>query len=295
MGALRIALGYDTERPYGALSRSPRGVEFRERKLAFVQKLTGLLDAEEIPRTFFLLGDFLDHCLDHYTHEQLREIFSPHNPLNDLQQHSYSHDAFRPIPGRPDKIPVAPEAFVADVERATELTERVLGVRTIGLRTPLGYDRDLSDGVGKIVLQGLATAGFTFVSSYLRSTESLCSPFTPDRQPHTYRAAGHPGMVEIPTQGWQDAVFSKEKVHVETGKDWTLAEITAHYTGLLEAANSNAGDSPYIALCLHPWAVMEYDSQLTMHRAMIAAGRAQNAVFVSYKQVAEEVLAREPH
>src|SRR3989338_9881082 len=145
MGTKILSLGFDTERPYGELAITPKGDDFRKRQVGFVQKINQVYDSEEVPRTFFILGHYLDSCLRNFDEDFLRLVYNRLNPLVEIQQHSYSHPIFRAVKGREDKTVVTPKEFAEDLQKAGVTLERILGVSPDGLRTPLGYHHDLSD------------------------------------------------------------------------------------------------------------------------------------------------------
>jgi len=294
MSNIKLSFGYDTERPFGQLALTPEGETLRTRQVQTVRNIIKTFDHEEVPRTFFILGQYLERCQPQFSAEELREIFDKTNTLNDIQQHSYSHPVFRKLAARADKIPVTTAEFLKDLEKANQIIEETLGVKPTGLRTPLGYHCDLSD-MPELV-NGLAGMGFYFISSDLRSTDSIEAKLLADRQPHTYAHIGQPGLVEIPSSGWQDVIFTVEKSKAYlNGKIFSPDEIVQHYTGLFSQAKEMAksmpeGNAVYVSLCLHPWAVMEYDPKLEIHKRVIDAARNKDIEIVSYRAVADAVL-----
>jgi len=288
--SIKLSFGYDTERPYGKLAETAEGDAFREKQIAFVRKLSCFLDTERIPRTHFILGNYLDCCQRTFSRETLRDIFNNDNPLLELQQHSYSHPVFRPTQ-EGDKSAVSTEEFVADVERASDTIEIILGRRPTGLRTPRGYDRDLSDRVD--ILAGLANVGIQYVSSNLRSATNIDGPYTPERQPHTYLHVGYPEIVELPSHGWQDAIFAPEHARKFLGRDPdTLEQVVQHYESLFkqaEALTETTGKKAYISLCMHPWCIMQWDANLDIHKRIIELGSNLGVEFVTYGAIADEV------
>lgn len=290
MQNVKLALGYYAERPYGRFAETSEGKASRPKQLDFQRKLFGFLDKEGAPRTVFILGDFLEKCLYDFRRKDLRELYDKDNRLNDIQQHSYSHAAFRPIRGENARV-VTVEEYLADLEKANHVIEGVLSVKSVGLGTPYGYHHDLSD-VPEL-LEGLGRMGFLYVSSDLRRESSLDAPLTGERQPHTYGNVGISHIVEIPSHGWQDAVFTAEKSQRILGRKPDDAEtILRHYAGLLGKAAGMAEDDKtvYVALCLHPWAIMEYDPDLKIHRKLIGEARERRIEIVSYKKIAEETV-----
>ncbi|HYD03350.1 MAG TPA: polysaccharide deacetylase family protein [Alphaproteobacteria bacterium] len=286
-----LSFGYDDERPYGNLADTDKGREFRSRKMDFMEQLNQMFDDYNCPRTFFILGQYLDKCTETVNISRLREIYNKDNSKIDIQQHSYSHPAIRKIAGRDDKIPMNAKEFAADITKASNTIESIIGVRPYGLRTPLGYPHDLSD-LPELVNE-LRNAGITYVSSDLRSIsdwpeDTLNGPLTKNRQPHNYKNIGVPELIEIPSHGLQDVVFTEEMSMRFLGvHPWPENKIFDHYNDIL--IQSDKIDAPVVsvALCLHPWAVMEYDKNLNIHKELITSAKDKGFEIKSYSQVAD--------
>ena len=96
-----LSLGFDTERPYGVMADTEEGRVFRAKQLDFVKSLSNTLDFEGVQRTFFILGEYFDKCLNEsggdYSSEDLKSIFMSHTYLAEIQQHSYSHHIIKEI------------------------------------------------------------------------------------------------------------------------------------------------------------------------------------------------------
>lgn len=93
-----------------------------------------------------------------------------------------------------------------DVGRASDIMERVLGVRPIGLAGPLGYYRGLSDRPD--LLEVLHELGVRFTRTFTRNARDW-SPLSFETQPFAYDAQGFSDMIEIPGQGWPDVVLKE--------------------------------------------------------------------------------------
>lgn len=294
---ITLSLGYDTERPHSSWATTEQGHRLRLRQLDLVERLGAMLDELEAPRTHFLLGDYLARCAERVPGTRLRSIYDRSNPLVDLQQHTYSHVCVRRIARREGDEIVSSEQFGADVRRASRVIREILGVQPCGLRTPKGYAEDLSS-MPEVVGE-LARAGIRYVSSDLRSqpdgaTENFEGRLSRERQPHTYAGIGFAGIVELPSHGQQDVIFTRsiaERVH--GGAPAEGAEILAHYTGLFDQAERLAagGRDVHIGLCLHPFAVMEYDPTLEIQRAIVERARERGVEVVSYHEAARRTLA----
>lgn len=294
MGEVLLALGYDTERPYGALAETEEGKKLRKRQLAFVRKLIETLDSEAVPRTFFILGNYLERCLDDYSCDDLKEIYDKGNSLNELQQHSYSHLVFRHIQGMEGRRVVSQGEFAEDIKRASAVLDDILDVKPNGIRTPVGYHHDLTDMPEIIAF--LASWGFRYVSSDLRSETTFEGALILERQPHSYGHIGYSGMLEIPSVSWQDTVFTeygrtKYKTWCPHNID-NADDIVRYYKKLFSQAEKMAKteSAVFLPLCLHPWAVMEYDSKLEVHKRILNAARDHSIKIIFYGDIAEGFL-----
>lgn len=287
MAPVILSLGYDTERPYGSLADTTEGDLFRAQKIAFVNRLSHVLDSQGVPRTHFILGHFLDRARRTFSESSLREVFSPAaHPLIEIGQHSYSHPIIKATT-EGDKTPIDPQSFLEDVKRANRTIEQILGVRPCGIRTPRGYEQNLSD-LPEVVM-GLSNAGFSYVSSWLRGNNTILAPLTLERQPRRYESVS-PSLVEMPSHGWQDAAFLEEFKARNLG---TSDDALQHYTALLDHARSidNGNNPVFVSLCLHPWAVMRWDPNLEIHKRIVAKAHAVDARILTYMQAANESLA----
>jgi hypothetical protein len=281
-----LSLGFDTERPHGALAGTEQGKIFRRKQLAFIGKMNERFDQAGVPRTHFILTSYLEGCRDDVGQALLRETYRKDHPLQELQQHSHSHGFMEPLPGVNRPVLTAQE-YTADLRRASELLEEILGVKPTGLRTPYGYESDLAHRPD--ILCGLCDIGLTYVSADLGRKDTLEGSFTAERQPHTYGHVGFPDLVEVPAHGLQDVAFTQEKAKQLFGKDQapTAAEAFRHYKALLEQADRAQTERIFVALCLHPWAVMEYDPELDLLLRITDTARSKGFSLLSYGQVAD--------
>jgi|GEM_PF-4386292 len=288
MNRFTLSFGYDTERPYGRFAGSPEGKEFRKRQLDYLFRMKETAGREEISRTLFILGHYLEKCLDDVGLNTIREIFDKEDTLMDLQQHTYSHPVFREIYGRDNKEVVSPENFVEDMKKGHQVVSEILDINLTGLRTPVGYPRDLSDL--PVILEGLHRLGYRFVSSDLKTETGWEGPLTQERLPHPYAAAGYTEIIETPSHGPLDVVFTKEKAlqfyqrEPERGR-----QILDRYLTLLAEAGKLASEagSVSVCLCLHPWAAMEYDPDFELLLSLADAARKKGFGVITYKQAAE--------
>lgn len=288
MSHLFLALGFDDERPYGKAAEGADGERFFLKKAEFTQQMNKRFDAAEVPRTHFLLGRYIEECRQYFGKAPLADMYVTQSPYLELQQHSYSHRPFRPLDGVSQPI-MSPVEFVGDVLHANQTLQEILDITPTGLRTPYGYAQDLADQ--RTVLQGLRAAGITQVSSHLRSgaDSAVIGPNLRDGQPHSYGHVGYSDIVEVPSHGLQDVVFTREKVAALLGRDTvhTSQEIVEHYTQLLDEAKTIEAARTSVALCLHPWAVMEYDPKVDVLMQIVDSARDRGFQMVSYGQMAD--------
>ena len=290
MANVNISFGYDTERPYGDWAKTSQGAEFRIKQLEFLRRLNTLFDSYSAPRTFFILGDYLEQSEKEVGSEKLRTIFDVNNKLNDIQQHTFSHPLLKTLKELPDRKPISQEYFLEDVKKADQTIKQILGVTPKGLRTPIGYPEDLSDSPE--IINGLRSLGLPYVSSWLRTEDFFGAPVSLQRQPFLYPNA----LVEIPSAGWYDLLFTQEKSQQLLHKNpKTEEEIKKYYLGLLYEAKllaEKTNKTVYIPLCLHPWAAMEYDPELNIHKFILDYCKKENIEVVSYSQIVEELISK---
>jgi peptidoglycan/xylan/chitin deacetylase (PgdA/CDA1 family) len=221
----------------------------------------------------------------------LSDMYLTGSPHLELQQHSYAHAPFRPLPNvsQPE---MTPTQFGLDVIKANRVLNDVLGMTPTGLRTPYGYSYDLF--TMPELLNMLRVAGINYVSSHLRSGEdsAVMGPSVAEGQPHTYAGRGYSDIVEVPSHGYQDVVFTEGKKSL-IGREavHTADEIVQHYARLLDNAIEisiiEEDTHVSVALCLHPWAVMEYDPHVEVLMRIVDKARDKGFKVVSYGQMAD--------
>ena len=191
----RFLLGYNIEssdwsRP-GTLVQFLRAAVSLHKELAF-------------PCTFFVRGQSLEEHPD-----DVRRARDECGDLFDFQQYTYSglplktvcqddHRSMTVFPGG------ALRQCRDDVTRASDLMERVLAARPIGLCGPLGYYRGLSDRPDLLAI--VRYLGIRFTRTYARNSRDY-SPLAFETQPFRYAPQGFPDILEIPGQGWPDCIL----------------------------------------------------------------------------------------
>jgi peptidoglycan/xylan/chitin deacetylase (PgdA/CDA1 family) len=252
-----ILIGYDTETGAvgEALSRMPESPNYASHRLALepdtcakaLALLTRIHDEEGVPATIFICGRTLLHSLDAVREANATGIF-------DVQQHTFSHVAFRdieyaPRPGILARIPASPiEALREEVAWTSTLVERYLGHPVVGIRTPFGYYRGLRERPD--LLEVLRVAGIRYVTSWGRN-EQNGNP-TPWVQPFAYAEEGYPDILEIPFQHWLDVVWF-DTYGFDSG-----AGLLQSLRGAVDEVAD--GDLVYGA-CFHDWVALASDEE----------------------------------
>lgn len=301
-----LSLGFDDERPYGDLARTQEGQEYRLKKLDFIHRMNVTLNREGVPRTHFILGDYIDQCVEHVGEKFVQDVYyltfdedgnnkGTKEGLLELQQHTYSHLVVMQQKGLEGKVISTPTEFEEDVKQASKVMKRVFDVDPTGIRIPYGYSKDLTEVPS--LLWTLFSLGFKYVSTDYRLDNSLVTPLSTHRQPHMYD--GVTELVEIPGTGPQDVIYTEEKAQfLLNRKADSPKKINKHFRRLIKTADKIIGKQgstmPYlhIGLCLHPWAMMEYDSQLNHLSNWIDLARDNGFEILSYNQMATEVAKK---
>lgn len=156
------------------------------------------------PCTFFVRGQLLESNADDFrrARDELAE-------LGDFQQCTYSCLPLKTVCQEgPKGLSIYPAGTPRqcrdDIARASDLMEKTLGARPVGVAGPLGYFRGLSDRPD--LLEILDTLGIRFTRSWTRNARDT-HPLAFETQPFRYEAQGFPTIVEIPGQGWPDDVL----------------------------------------------------------------------------------------
>lgn len=202
-------------------------------------------EALGVTGTLFVCGRTLLHALP--TLERARA-----HPLMHIQQHTYSHILFKDDTWRGGLFPEAPrEALQHELAATSALLKSHLGVDCIGLRTPHGYFRGLTDRKDQLEL--LDEAGIEFVSSWGRNAEND-NPSPLDVQPFWYDDQGFPEILELPFQHWLDG-FWFEEYGIDRGREFLEV--------LKEGIDEIVEKDLVYGACFHEWAMLRYDEEGT--------------------------------
>jgi len=230
-----------------------------------------------------------------YDKDVIKTALDPKNQLVEIADHSYSHNIVRHISNRPDKIPLTPKQVSDEFSKNSLIFDEILDIKNInGFRTPLGHFNGLQ---GKFeLLDHIVKAGMSYISSDLRGkNESLLAPLRNNegriRQPYRYEN----GLLEIPSIGWQDVVFSQreyiekfEKLPNDLPQDYD--GIIKYYRDLFEDAREitkNTKRDFFVGLCLHPYDCSFYYEDGNLFNDLQQIVKEIGGTFCSYNDVAE--------
>nr|MDO8085169.1 polysaccharide deacetylase family protein [Candidatus Sigynarchaeum springense] len=241
----------------------------------FIAAMTRVHEARGVPCTLFLKGKTLEKSAKH-----IKRLVG--NPLFDLQQHTYSHLVFKRIEcycyrgkeiyGKDEPI----DAIQKEVEKASQVCQKKLGFRPIGMTTPFAFYKGLTDRPD--ILKVLHDAGIRFTRSWGRNEEGY-NPVPLDVQPFFYDEQGFPDMLECPANGWQDCIWRQEHGYKNRWDEKFNADL-----------DEAAARGRYICLCQHDWSSIQEDPQMAMTAAIIDHARAAGARILSYKALYEEKM-----
>jgi hypothetical protein len=294
MSAVRIMIGFDCDRPRGSFINSPEGSKMAEIKMLSLERISRKLDGLGLPRTYFICGQFLESMAHKFGNARLRAAFSPENPLCEIADHTYTHNVFKAIPTRSDKVVLSPGKVVEEYHINTGLFQAVLGreLPRRGLRAPLGHYRGVAGE--QALLDLLLRQGVLYLSSDLRDENHSLNPPLLDqngkpRQPYFYAN----GLLEIPTHGWHDTVFEgRTKTPVFEPYPRTYAEIITFYhqmfSNALDIARKHRRDY-FLGLLLHPYNNALYDHANRFFDDLRSAAQDLGATFCQYRSILDIV------
>ena len=260
--SIRVMLGFDCDRPRDGFISSEIGKKMAVRKLKSIQDISKVLNEMSIPRTFFICGHWLQSMAYKFGNISVSSALEPSNGLVEIADHSYSHNIVKAIDNRPDKIPLKPFELRDEFIKNLKIFEEILGLQepVSGFRTPLGHFRGLEDYYE--LQDTIVKSGIRYVSSDLRGpSDSIFAPLRDEggnlRQPYRYKN----GLLEIPSVGWQDVVFSQRDYILKfqdlpSNLAQTYEEIITYYEELFSDAKKIVKETNrdfFVGLCLHPY------------------------------------------
>ena len=105
-----VSFGFDTEAPRGNFTSTSEGQQLLINQLRILMELRDLFNFYGVKKTHFLLGQWVKERVKDTGRKRLRELLGP-DDISDVQTHTYSHPAIKPIKHMPDRIPMKPEDF----------------------------------------------------------------------------------------------------------------------------------------------------------------------------------------
>ena len=144
---LKIMLGFDCDRPRGKFIKTEEGAYMAKSKFNSLHCISETLEELEIPRTFFICGQFLESMAMMFGKEEMKKSFCINSPYVEIGDHSYSHSTVKKILTRPDKIPISPEEVENEFKKNTDIFKNIFGLNipNRSYRTPLGHADGLKD------------------------------------------------------------------------------------------------------------------------------------------------------
>lgn len=290
MSALYISLGFDCDRPRGTFVSTAEGSLLAEKKLESINIVTSQLNELNVSRTFFICGMFLEAMCNKFGDTKMVTAFDSNNRLVEIGDHSYSHRVLKIIPTRPDKLPLETPEIEREFDINTQLFTRIfrkdIGHR--GYRAPLGHFEGLKNNPEIYTL--LHRIGVSYVSSDLRDeNNSLCPelllPNKKPRQPYLYPN----GLLEIPSIGWQDTVFSgTTKTQLFKMPPSGYSSIILYFEDLFTRAKtltSNFGINYFLPLVLHPYDISIYNTNGSFLYDLVRIAKSNNGEFIKYEDI----------
>ena len=263
--SVRVMIGFDCDRPRGSFISSDKGQEMANQKMLSLETINQILEKEEIPRTYFICGNFVESMINNFGLKRVKNAFNSMSKLVEIGDHSYSHKIVKKINTRPDKLPANFKEIKEEFQINTNLFQKYFSGQDIvnrGYRTPLGHKNGLK-GEFKL-LDSLKNLKVKYISSDLRDTNDSLHPklITENgniRQPYRYEN----GLLEIPAIGWQDTAFSgTSNTKLFENPPTNILEILTYYQGLFFEANQLSQKierDVFLGLVMHPYDVSFYD------------------------------------
>lgn len=296
-GKLVVMIGLDCDRPRGDFIFTEEGKKMAGRKFDSIEKISSELEELDIPRTFFICGQFLESMTKQFGKESIKNVFLVNSNLVEIGDHTYSHNIVKSISSRPDKIPITPNKIQEEYNINTKLFQDIfdLEIPIRGFRTPLGHFGGLT-GENEL-LNVLDKLRIKYVSSDLRDKrESLNPPLKNQdgtiRQPYRY----HNGLLEIPTMGWQDTAFSgTTKTPLYENPPKSYEEIISYFRSLFENAKKIVEEKRsdyFLGLTLHPYDNSLYNKDRKFFNDINDLVKRFDGKFSTYEEVYKEFQNR---
>lgn len=297
MGKMSVLLGFDCDRPRGDFIWTSEGSQMAEIKMFSLEQISRILNSLEIPRTYFVCGQFLESMTDKFGQARIQQVFLSRESLSEIADHTYTHNVLKFIPTRADKQPIPPEVVSQEYQINTKVFKRILGkdIPQRGLRAPCGHYKGLLGE--ELLLDSLYKEGVLYLSTDCRDRNHSLNPSltredgTP-RQPYYYSN----GLLEIPTHGWQDTVFGgKTSTPVFEKYPQNYETMLQYYRHLFLQAKNIAvehNQNFFLGLSLHPYNIGLYNPSYTLFHALHSLATELGLTFCKYNEVNQYYLSQ---
>jgi peptidoglycan/xylan/chitin deacetylase (PgdA/CDA1 family) len=196
------------------------------------------------------------------------------HPLFDLHQHTDTHMLLKTVyqqneGGTEVFRGGSLEEVSADVARAQETFQDLLGFRPLGLTGPFGYYRGLCDRPDIVAV--VAGEGIRLLRCWSRDQHDWqpVEPFAPFR----LDAIGFPGVWEYGIHGWQDCLLREQL-------GW--AEHDAYFDRLRSDIDQAVASTAYFSYAQHDWSSIREDPDMTLTRRILAYAQERGMRIVDY-------------
>jgi peptidoglycan/xylan/chitin deacetylase (PgdA/CDA1 family) len=220
-----------------------------------------------VPCSLFVVGRTLRQSPGHFA-----DLVD--HPLFDLQQHTDTHMRLKTVYQQNDEGTEvyrggSLEEVSADVARAQETFQELLGFRPLGLSGPFGYYRGLCDRPD--IVAALAGEGIRLLRCWSRDQHDWqpVPPFAPFR----LDAIGFPEVWEYGIHGWQDCLLRDQL-------GWT--EHDAYFDRLRADIEQAAASRGYFSYAQHDWSSIRDDPDMTLTRRILACAVNRGMRVVDY-------------
>jgi hypothetical protein len=256
---------------------------WRDEALAALTQFTLVLEQNDAPATFFVVGKLLERA-----GEEIAGLLKD-NPAFDIGSHTYSHTDII------DDDPAALGRFSQELLLTSDLIFEHFGERPVGFCTPGGHYKGLQGHPGQLKI--LWDQGYRYIGSDNSGPPEQWHP-SPITQPYWYTEEGFPELFEVPGTGWHcnylfntghqnddwkpapglpdGTVLERLPVTVEEGFEVRSGEFRHCIENHLVYAPS-----------MHPWSVYRFDPELKHVDSLIRMARAEAVPVVNCRQLYE--------
>lgn len=284
-----LVLRFDLESAFVLRQEPPTAANWRRwiaETLAGVSSICRVLVRHGVPATFFVTGLVLERAGD-----ELASLLK-HNPLFDIESHSYSHLAI---------ISSHQEVALGDLRDELSMTSdlifEIFGHRPIGFCAPGNFYRGLRGRRRHLGL--LWEQGYRFIGTDGRDARGRPFP-APFTQPYWYAEEGFPDLLELPITGWHcNLLFNSG----HQNDDWQPAPafpdgsiLEALPASVEEGFAARKRELDYAithglvyAPGMHPWSLHRFDPELKHLDRLVQVAK-ENGVRVTNCRQLDDIL-----